>query len=125
VPKARQDGILGSLIRLGHPALGRWLGLGGLQCPLQPKPFCDSMVFLQTLLLYQSGPAWLDPHLEESESFSMNHSSCHPIPCQHFLLFLSYYFYLCTDKKKEKRKRKEISYEDCFRMVLCIRVNKA
>jgi len=52
VPKARLDGILGSLIRLGHPALGRWLELGGLQCPLQPKSFCDSMVFLQTLLLY-------------------------------------------------------------------------
>ena len=43
VLKARLGGAVGSLSRWGATSLQQGVGLGGLQGPFQPQPFCDSV----------------------------------------------------------------------------------
>lgn len=78
--------------------------------------------FLQTLLLYQSSPVcpWgnqsfsTNPEQKQAPAIRLSAS----IPGQLLLLFLFTYI-------KGEREKIKISWEDCFRMALRIRVNKA
>ena len=50
--KARLDGALGSLSCWGAALPMAGVGVGGLGGPFQPKPFCDSMIFIAHIAMF-------------------------------------------------------------------------